>query len=161
MQANKNGFFYVIDRITGQFISAQPFSQVTWAEGHRSEDRPADREPGGVLRHRRRSRSLPAAAARTTGRRCRSIRSTGLVYIPTSTANSFSYAAEPTFDPRPGAHDGHRSSRAGRQRGLRRRRSDRRPSKGPADAARSSRGIRSRSRCDGACPAAAASAAAR
>ena len=33
MQANKNAFFYVIDRITGQFISAQPFSQVTWAKG--------------------------------------------------------------------------------------------------------------------------------
>jgi len=26
MQANKNAFYYVIDRITGQFISAQPFS---------------------------------------------------------------------------------------------------------------------------------------
>ena len=33
MQANKNGFFYVIDRVTGQFISAAPFSQVTWARG--------------------------------------------------------------------------------------------------------------------------------
>ena len=33
MQANKNAFFYVIDRLTGQFISAQPFSQVTWAKG--------------------------------------------------------------------------------------------------------------------------------
>ena len=33
MQANKNAFYYVIDRITGQFISAGPFSQVTWAKG--------------------------------------------------------------------------------------------------------------------------------
>ena len=33
MQANKNAFFYVIDRITGQFISAQPFFYVTWAKG--------------------------------------------------------------------------------------------------------------------------------
>src|SRR5215467_12826698 len=33
MQANKNGFFYVLDRITGEFISAQPFSRVTWAKG--------------------------------------------------------------------------------------------------------------------------------
>ena len=33
MQANKNAFFYVIDRITGEFISAQPFSYVTWAKG--------------------------------------------------------------------------------------------------------------------------------
>ncbi len=31
MQAPKNGFFYVIDRITGQLISAEPFVRVTWA----------------------------------------------------------------------------------------------------------------------------------
>ncbi len=33
MQAPKNGFFYVIDRATGAFISAQPFANVTWATG--------------------------------------------------------------------------------------------------------------------------------
>lgn len=31
MQAPKNGFFYVIDRITGEFISANNFVPVTWA----------------------------------------------------------------------------------------------------------------------------------
>jgi quinohemoprotein ethanol dehydrogenase len=32
LQAPKNGFFYVIDRATGQFISAQPFAnKITWA----------------------------------------------------------------------------------------------------------------------------------
>jgi quinohemoprotein ethanol dehydrogenase len=33
MQANKNGFFYVLDRKTGQFISAKNFTPVTWASG--------------------------------------------------------------------------------------------------------------------------------
>ena len=34
VQAPKNGFFYVIDRITGEFISAQPFTKdLTWATG--------------------------------------------------------------------------------------------------------------------------------
>ena len=34
MQASKNGFFYVLDRQTGQFISAKAFVQgVTWASG--------------------------------------------------------------------------------------------------------------------------------
>ena len=33
MQANKNGFFYLLDRINGEFISAQPFTQVNWASG--------------------------------------------------------------------------------------------------------------------------------
>ena len=31
MQAPKNGFFYVLDRITGEFISAKNFVPVTWA----------------------------------------------------------------------------------------------------------------------------------
>lgn len=31
MQAPKNGFFYVIDRITGEFISADNYVPVTWA----------------------------------------------------------------------------------------------------------------------------------
>ena len=31
MTAPKNGFFYVIDRINGQLISAEPFVKVTWA----------------------------------------------------------------------------------------------------------------------------------
>ena len=33
MQAPKNGFFYVLDRITGKFISAEPYANVTWAKG--------------------------------------------------------------------------------------------------------------------------------
>lgn len=33
MQANKNGFFYVLDRVTGQFISAKPFVPTNWASG--------------------------------------------------------------------------------------------------------------------------------
>jgi quinohemoprotein ethanol dehydrogenase len=31
MQAPKNGFFYVIDRATGELLSAEPFAKVTWA----------------------------------------------------------------------------------------------------------------------------------
>ncbi len=31
MQAPKNGFYYVIDRITGKLISAEPFAKVSWA----------------------------------------------------------------------------------------------------------------------------------
>ena len=32
MQANKNGYFYVLDRITGEFISASPFAPLNWSE---------------------------------------------------------------------------------------------------------------------------------
>ncbi|MDB4293501.1 PQQ-dependent dehydrogenase, methanol/ethanol family [Maribacter sp.] len=33
IQAPKNGFFYVIDRTNGEFISAEPYVYVNWAEG--------------------------------------------------------------------------------------------------------------------------------
>ncbi|MGB5257879.1 MAG: PQQ-dependent dehydrogenase, methanol/ethanol family [Woeseiaceae bacterium] len=33
MQAPKNGFFYVLDRTNGEFISAQPYVTVLWATG--------------------------------------------------------------------------------------------------------------------------------
>ena len=32
MQANKNGFFYTLDRVNGKLISAEKFVKVTWAE---------------------------------------------------------------------------------------------------------------------------------
>jgi len=32
MQAPKNGFFYVLDRATGELLSAEPYVPVTWAE---------------------------------------------------------------------------------------------------------------------------------
>ena len=32
MQANKNGYFYVIDRVNGEFISAGEMSQISWSE---------------------------------------------------------------------------------------------------------------------------------
>jgi len=33
MQAPKNGFFYVLDRETGELLSADPYVNVTWAKG--------------------------------------------------------------------------------------------------------------------------------
>ena len=32
IQANRNGFLYVLDRTNGKFLSAQPFGRVTWAK---------------------------------------------------------------------------------------------------------------------------------
>ena len=51
LQANKNGFFYVIDRTNGKLISAKPFSTVTWATGvdlatGRPIENPAARKTG-------------------------------------------------------------------------------------------------------------------
>jgi PQQ-dependent dehydrogenase (methanol/ethanol family) len=41
LQANRNGFFYVLDRVTGKFLLGQPFvHNVTWASGIGPDGRP-------------------------------------------------------------------------------------------------------------------------
>ncbi|MEM8693530.1 MAG: PQQ-dependent dehydrogenase, methanol/ethanol family [Pseudomonadota bacterium] len=42
MQAPKNGFFYVIDRTNGEFISAEPFVETTWATAYDDNGRPIE-----------------------------------------------------------------------------------------------------------------------
>lgn len=42
MQAPKNGFFYVIDRETGEFISGDPYVTVNWATGIGKDGRPIE-----------------------------------------------------------------------------------------------------------------------
>jgi alcohol dehydrogenase (cytochrome c) len=38
--ANRNGFFYVLDRVTGEYLHASPFVNQTWAEGLDPKGRP-------------------------------------------------------------------------------------------------------------------------
>jgi len=40
IQANRNAFYYVLDRVTGKFISGQAFARQTWAKGLDSEGHP-------------------------------------------------------------------------------------------------------------------------
>ena len=53
LHAPKNGFFFVIDRTNGKFISAQNFVEVNWAKGYDKNGRPIE------IRHRAHRR--PAA----------------------------------------------------------------------------------------------------
>ncbi len=69
LQAPKNGFFYVLDRLTGELLSAQPFATVTWATHiDLKTGRPVETPP------KRATATRPCAcrrrlSARTTGRR--------------------------------------------------------------------------------------------
>ena len=52
--ANRNGFFYVLDRRTGEFLLGTPFAKQTWAEGLDESGRPirapgAEPSAGGVV----------------------------------------------------------------------------------------------------------------
>ena len=49
MWANRNGFFYVLDRTTGEFLAGSPFVKVNWASGLDPKGRPIQtRQPPGT-----------------------------------------------------------------------------------------------------------------
>ncbi len=52
--ANRNGFYYVLDRVTGKFVRGEPFVKQTWASGLTIDGRPirlagTSPTPNGVL----------------------------------------------------------------------------------------------------------------
>ncbi|MEW6213432.1 MAG: PQQ-dependent dehydrogenase, methanol/ethanol family, partial [Acidobacteriota bacterium] len=101
MQAPKNGFFYVLDRATGELISAQPYVEISWARqvdkktarpvetpGARYKDAPAILKPGPLGGHNWQPMSFNPR--------------TGLVYIPAQDTIG-AYLADRKFQFRPGA----------------------------------------------------------
>ena len=97
MQAPKNGFFYVLDRATGELISAEADRADQLGHRRRHEDRPADRESRrrATARRASRSSSIPARAARTAGSRWLQP-ADELVYLPVKEA-AFPYIPDKEF----------------------------------------------------------------
>lgn len=80
MQAPKNGFFYVIDRTDGSFISAEPFVKVTWATGYDKDGRPIEAE--GARSITEPWETVPSAYGAHNWHPMSFNPNTGLVYIP-------------------------------------------------------------------------------
>lgn len=80
MQAPKNGFFYVIDRTNGEFISAEPFVEVTWATGYDENGRPIEAE--GARSKTDPWETIPSAYGAHNWHPMSFNPETGLVYIP-------------------------------------------------------------------------------
>ena len=74
MQAPKNGFLYVIDRITGKLISAEKYAKVTWASKIDIETGRPVEFPRRAIPMARASSCGQAARARTASIRPRSAR---------------------------------------------------------------------------------------
>ena len=72
LHAPKNGFFFVVDRTNGKFISAKNFVDVNWATGYDANGRPI--EVPAARGDKPPMTASPARSAPTTGTRCRSIR---------------------------------------------------------------------------------------
>jgi quinohemoprotein ethanol dehydrogenase len=83
MQANKNGFYYVLDRKTGQLISAKNFTPVTWASGiDPKTGRPIENPDIRYDKTGKRAQLLPGALGAHSWQAMSFNPKTGLVYIP-------------------------------------------------------------------------------
>jgi len=99
MQANKNGYFYVIDRVNGDFISAGEMSQISWSRGMDSKGRPMINEEAYYSAERGVT-VYPVQMHNASQMSFSPL--TGLVYVPIAPSNTFSFTAAETFTPNPG-----------------------------------------------------------
>ena len=101
VQAPKNGFFYVLDRVTGQLISAKPYSKVTWATGvDLKTGRPIE-APGIHYSTTLTSLQYPSALGAHSWAPMAYSPRTGLVYIPAQMMG-MEFRSSPKFTFRPG-----------------------------------------------------------
>lgn len=97
MQAPKNGFFYVIDRETGEFLSGEPFVPVTWAKGIDKETgRPNIVEDAFYHKTGQAWLSSPGPMGAHNWHPMSYNPNTGLVYIPAQELD-FPYIADKDF----------------------------------------------------------------
>src|SRR5207247_6888392 len=103
MPANKKGFYDVLDRVTGAFISAQPFAQVTWAKGIDQETgRPIVNPEAHYDQNDETVTLAPGPGGAHNWSPMSFNPSTGLVYIPTSTSSTGTFTVDPNFVYKPG-----------------------------------------------------------
>ena len=103
MQANKNGFYYVLDRVTGAFISAQPYSYITWASGVDQESgRPIINPEAHYDRTGQPATVSPGPGGAHNWSPMSWNPNTGLVYVPSSTSSSITLEVDPDFEYQPG-----------------------------------------------------------
>jgi len=97
MQANKNGFFYVLDRLNGKVISAAPFAQVNWAsEVDLRTGRPMTR-PEAFYTKDRAVQIFPGPGGAHNWAPMAFNPTTNLMYIPTSANSSSTYRLPDNF----------------------------------------------------------------
>ena len=105
MQAPKPGFFYVIDRATGELISARPFADVTWATGvDRATGRPMVNPQARYYDAPGATMIFPSSGGAHNWPPMAFSRETGLVYIPMQDIG-LPFAADPDPHPKDGVYN--------------------------------------------------------
>ncbi len=101
LQAPKNGFFYVLDRATGELLSAEKYVDVSWASHvDLGTGRPVERPEANWSKQP--AMVTPGPAGGHNWHPMAFSPRTGLVYIP-SISNVYYYAPDPNFELIPGA----------------------------------------------------------
>jgi PQQ-dependent dehydrogenase (methanol/ethanol family) len=100
MQVNKNRYFYVIDRVRGEFISAEPVAPVSWASGIDPKTGRPNINPDAYYSSERGVTVSPLQAHNTSQMAFNP--ATGLVYVPIAAASTFSFTATDNFEIVPG-----------------------------------------------------------
>jgi quinohemoprotein ethanol dehydrogenase len=104
MQAPKNGIFYVLDRVTGEFISAEPFVQVNWTKGFDAKGR-AILNPDAFYDDQTAVRIYPGGGGAHNWAPMSYNPTTGLVYLPAS-YGTYTFRAADEVREAPGGHHG-------------------------------------------------------
>ena len=97
VQANRNGYFYALDRTNGKFLLASPYTKVNWATGIAADGRPLMVAGPGPVR-RPEPKSVLVWAAGTTGRRQRTASRRSSSTSVRTTAASCSSAPSRSFE---------------------------------------------------------------
>ncbi|HET9217975.1 MAG TPA: PQQ-dependent dehydrogenase, methanol/ethanol family [Terriglobia bacterium] len=100
MQVNKNGYFYVLDRKTGEFISGEPVLPVSWSTGLDAKTGRPNVHPDARYSSQRGVIVQPLQAHNTSQMAFNP--ETGLVYVPISAGNGFALTAAEEFEIVPG-----------------------------------------------------------
>ena len=97
MQVNKNGYFYVLDRTNGQFISGEPVAKVSWARGlDPKTGRPLINEDAYYSSQR--GVTVQPLQAHNTAQMAFNP-ATGLVYVPIAPYQTYNFTAVENFTP--------------------------------------------------------------
>jgi PQQ-dependent dehydrogenase (methanol/ethanol family) len=96
VHAPKDAFFYVLDRVTGELISADPITKVSWASGIDPKTGKANVNPGA--RYRTTAVTvMPGPSGGHVWQPWSYSPLTGLVYFPGTAGGSYVYRADPDF----------------------------------------------------------------
>jgi quinohemoprotein ethanol dehydrogenase len=100
IHAPKSGFFYMLDRVTGEFISGDPITKVSWTSGLD----PKTGKPNVNAGARYRADAVTVKPGPSGGHVWQPWTYspiTGLVYFPGTAGGSSSYRADPNYVPQP------------------------------------------------------------